>query len=69
MRKRGSSQLSLDLPVPPTSHVRAVEKMPVEEGARSPAPVYSLVERKAAKEKSEIARHFSDILQLVHHFR
>jgi hypothetical protein len=70
MAKSDDKQLSLDLPQLPKS-ISAVPSVPSDQPAAPPikAQVFSLVEKKAASDKTEIARHVSDLLNLVRHFK
>lgn len=75
MRKKRESQLPLDLAVRSTNIRKAVGDPP-STGTRSPPTervspvrVYSFSDRKAEREKSESAKHFRAILQLVDHFK
>jgi hypothetical protein len=66
MRRKGDTQMSLDLPTPTTKMLKEVQERPA---ALSDATVYSFSERKTARDKGEAARHFGAILQLVSHFK
>lgn len=68
MRKKGDSQLSLNLPVPPTSNSEA-KADPPQVDTRPHALVYSLSDMREDKEKRETTKHFHDLLELVRHFR
>ena len=67
MSKKDQSQLPLDLPVPPARHGKVAENISTVEKTKQ-ASVYSFVDRKVEKDKSELAAHFSAIVRLVRHF-
>jgi hypothetical protein len=68
MRRKGGTQMSLDLPTPATKMLGEVHERSMRT-ALPGATVYSFPEAKAARDKSEAAQHFSEILQLVSHFK
>lgn len=71
MPKRRDHQLSLDLPTPEAQPVVgcAAQGIEPEPGSPSPAPVYSLNERRMAKSAAETSKHIDAILDLVRHIK
>lgn len=75
MSNKSDAQMSLNLPAASNAGSVIVSDCstkvhgPVMEPTRPNAAVYSFAEIKAAKERSETAKLFGQILQLVRHFR
>ena len=70
MRRKDDSQMNLNLPTPAARMLEEQEqhRRPLE-SAPSDAVIYSFSDKKAARDNSEAARHFGELLQLVSHFK